>query len=609
MQLGSWLRVLRRLACIPVLLILLGTPVARFRPVLAGAQTPGQAAPASTVETPEQPPCNAPSPSALQGKAPGDLIAAVDITPQADAAFPDGAKAWRVLYVSTGIDNHQTVLVCGIVVAPSSAQAIAVQDRGGKPTANVVAWSHGTLGVVAGCQPSLQPDALIWAPTPWGIDQASWATGRPDETVTGDSQDGMLAGMVNAGWIVVATDYDVDLSGGTSTLLPFILGKVEAANDLDAVRAGDQLLHQQYADYRTDAYQLAVWGHSQGGHTALWAAQLASSYYAATASSSSPEIHLAGAVAEAPGSDLVVDPNAGIAQTGYGLVDWVLHVDAAPAGSEGSLILGPWFLSYLLGAWQAWSSGATPDTSAMPAFPPSEPLNLAGVVTADGQATIQQLLPLCWDPGDLPAIAQAVSEYADPTQHSYLVPALSNGQTIDGLLHGNLDTSCANSPMGNIKTLCDWLMYNLPGPLGKNPFVTAQYGGGAPADDGNLVPLLIAQGTNDTVVRCATSDSPAAPPDAYGALVPSADDCIGSAVYDSYLPYYCPSGGPARGYLSELTWRYDDGVTTADHSAVTGLVGAANLGELAYEGSPLQQFLIGAFSGSLAPGCTATLAN
>lgn len=48
---------------------------------------------------------------------PGDLIAAREIP----VAQLTGARAWRVLYVSIGVDDTTLLPVCGTVVAPDSA--------------------------------------------------------------------------------------------------------------------------------------------------------------------------------------------------------------------------------------------------------------------------------------------------------------------------------------------------------------------------------------------------------------------------------------------------------------------------------------------------------
>jgi len=68
-------------------------------------------------------------------RAPGRLIRSEEMRDP-----PPGAKAWRILYSSTGLDGRP-VTVSGIVVAPQLPAPI-----GGRP---VVAWAHPTTGVAA----------------------------------------------------------------------------------------------------------------------------------------------------------------------------------------------------------------------------------------------------------------------------------------------------------------------------------------------------------------------------------------------------------------------------------------------------------------------------
>ncbi|HWK81694.1 MAG TPA: hypothetical protein VNP95_13065, partial [Thermomicrobiales bacterium] len=71
---------------------------------------------------------------------------------------------------------------------------------------------------------------------------------------------------------------------------------------------------------------------------------------------------------------------------------------------------------------------------------------------------------------------------------------------------------------------------------------------------------------------------------------------------------YCPDG-ESSGHLDLLIWRPEDGVTVADHSDVTGLIGAAGVDDLRFTGSPLERFMTAAFAGTLTPGCTQAIGN
>lgn len=113
--------------------------------------------------------CANPSVPDLQERAPGHLVGFEEITPEGDATFPANARAWRILYVSTGRDNTDRQLVCGVVVAPADPARIALEAIDGVPTGRVVAWRHGTLGLARRCQPSVQPGLAIWGEPPYGI--------------------------------------------------------------------------------------------------------------------------------------------------------------------------------------------------------------------------------------------------------------------------------------------------------------------------------------------------------------------------------------------------------------------------------------------------------
>jgi alpha-beta hydrolase superfamily lysophospholipase len=96
-----------------------------------------------------------------------------------------------------------------------------------------------------------------------------------------------LAHMVARGYAVAATDYP---GLGTRGAHPYLIGPSEARAVLDSVRAA-RALPQVGAGSR-----FAVWGHSQGGHAALFTGELARSY--------APELQLAGVAAAAPATEL-----------------------------------------------------------------------------------------------------------------------------------------------------------------------------------------------------------------------------------------------------------------------------------------------------------------
>jgi acetyl esterase/lipase len=166
---------------------------------------------------------------------------------------PGNSGAFRILYRSTGMNGEPIEVSGAIYWNPGPAPA------GGR---NVIAWAHPTSGVVEACAPSLMPDnaGMIWG----------------------------LADILAKGYVVVATDYP---GLGTPGIHPYLIGVSEARAVLDSVRAARNLP-------RTGATnRFAVWGHSQGGHAALFTGQLAASY--------APELKLVGVAAAAPATYLI----------------------------------------------------------------------------------------------------------------------------------------------------------------------------------------------------------------------------------------------------------------------------------------------------------------
>jgi alpha-beta hydrolase superfamily lysophospholipase len=93
--------------------------------------------------------------------------------------------------------------------------------------------------------------------------------------------------MLARGFVVTAADYP---GLGAGTIHPYLVGVSEGHAVLDSVRAA-RLIAGADAGRR-----YAVWGHSQGGHAALFSGILARSY--------APELSLVGAAAAAPATDL-----------------------------------------------------------------------------------------------------------------------------------------------------------------------------------------------------------------------------------------------------------------------------------------------------------------
>ena len=186
-------------------------------------------------------------PDPLPAGKPGDVIR----SEPADAPGLNGSMS-RVMYLSTNI-NGEAIAVTGLILIPNGTA-----PSGGWP---IITWAHGTTGIADACAPSL----------------------KPAEFVT------LANGLLDAGYLVVATDYE---GLGTPGRHPYIVGESEARGTLDIVRMA-QTFPNANASKR-----YAIWGHSQGGHAAMFAGHIAKTY--------APEIELVADVAGAPPSQLLL---------------------------------------------------------------------------------------------------------------------------------------------------------------------------------------------------------------------------------------------------------------------------------------------------------------
>lgn len=178
-------------------------------------------------------------PLPLADGAPGTLIDTEEISVGASAGY-------RILYHSTSTEGDN-IAVSGFVAVPTGEA-----PEGGWP---LIAWAHGTTGLGDSCAPSLAAE-----------------------------QDQLAQALLGFGYAVVATDYE---GLGTPGTHPYVVGPSEAHSVLDSVRATYQL-DLPVSD------QWVVFGHSQGGHAAMFTGQLQPSY--------APELNMIGVVAGAPPS-------------------------------------------------------------------------------------------------------------------------------------------------------------------------------------------------------------------------------------------------------------------------------------------------------------------
>ena len=190
---------------------------------------------------------------------PGTLLGTEPMTANSVPILVAGGTAYRMRYTSA-LPDGTPVAASGMVFIPNTPA-----PEGKRP---VLAWAHPTLGEGSGCAPSRSNHPLL--------DMQPWLT---------------LA--LQRGWVVVATDY---AGVGTEGTPLYLVGESEARDVLYAVEAARQLAA---ADAGT---KVAVFGHSQGGHSALWTGLLANDI--------APDLNLVGVAAAAPAAELTPVFNA-----------------------------------------------------------------------------------------------------------------------------------------------------------------------------------------------------------------------------------------------------------------------------------------------------------
>lgn len=215
------------------------------------------AATTATIAAPAGLPAFYSVPDPLPAGKPGDVIK----TEKVDVPGLNGTL-YRVMYHSQSI-RGQDIAVTGMIAVPSTPA-----PAGGYP---VISWAHGTTGLADTCAPSINP-----------ADDVKLANGLLDQ-----------------GYLVTATDYE---GLGTPGRHPYIAGISEARGTLDIVRAAQQIPEASASP------NYVVWGHSQGGHAAMFTSNIAASY--------APELQLKGVVAGAPPSQLLLI-NAALQQSNY----------------------------------------------------------------------------------------------------------------------------------------------------------------------------------------------------------------------------------------------------------------------------------------------------
>ncbi|RZI82276.1 MAG: Triacylglycerol lipase [Rubrivivax sp.] len=163
----------------------------------------------------------------------GDLISYRTTTVNLGAGAP-GVKAWNVMYQSTDSVGAPNV-VTGTVLIPTALWT----GGGARP---IVSYAVGTHGLAQPCAPSLQ-----------------LMGGTDYETAN-------INAALAAGYAVLVSDYQGYTNGSTPT---YLAGASQGNAVLDIVRAANQI---PFISLSPTA-KTAIWGYSQGGQSAAWAAE------------------------------------------------------------------------------------------------------------------------------------------------------------------------------------------------------------------------------------------------------------------------------------------------------------------------------------------------
>lgn len=167
------------------------------------------------------------------------------------SVHPD-ATTYRILYTSMS-HAGDVIAVSGLAVVPDGPA-----PESGR---NIVTVVHGTTGSADACAPSRHPDEA--------------------------GELGLVSPLVEAGYLLAATDYE---GMGTPGIHPYLVGESEGRSGLDAALAVRQLPGADAGE------RFGIMGYSQGGHAAMWTAELAESW--------APELELVGTFAGAPPTEI-----------------------------------------------------------------------------------------------------------------------------------------------------------------------------------------------------------------------------------------------------------------------------------------------------------------
>jgi hypothetical protein len=163
-----------------------------------------------------------------------------------------GAQAYRMLYVTEDFQGNPAV---------AAGMAFIPNEKAESPRP-VVAYIAGTTGQGDSCAPSRSTDPI-------------------------DGVKNFLPEAIDQGWAVVAPD---EYGVGTQGIQLYLIKEQEVRDTVNSIRALQSIPGASAGD------DFAVYGYSQGGHTALWTGHLSEQY--------APEFDLVGVAAVAPAANL-----------------------------------------------------------------------------------------------------------------------------------------------------------------------------------------------------------------------------------------------------------------------------------------------------------------
>ena len=460
---------------------------------------------------------------------PGDLLAPPqDVT--AESGLVDG-RLYRILYATTAPAGRSRA-ACAIVALPE-----------GDTLKSVLIEGHGAWGLHQRCQPSMALTNFV---------------GNSDPGAQGA---GPLFTTVKSGGAFIAPDYPAAGTGGNQ-LQPFVHGVAQGLSVLDAARAvTNNPSALGLAPIAPNAeIPLVLAGYSQGGGAVLWAGQLAKYYFDRL---DDHRLDLAGVMALEPGGvQLVASPREPRNLIGHHLVDSIMYTNPISAV----------YFSWVV---RSWSQLTAANAGPIP-FGPSATVSPSGVLSSDGLATAAEVIQYC--SSEFAPLALAAGKYADPNVHRLLRSPFA-GASRNGIWATAVDRTCQRLKDIPKKAAqwCQWLQFNNAGPNGVNPFPKF-----ATDNDGQLVPLYLLHGRNDTTVRCVDDSGDVDP-----------ENCVTRQFYDSLSARYCSGKG-------HLTAEYFAGV---GHGDLYWRVMQSPEPGTWYFGSRFEQFVSAAIAGTLPRTC------